>query len=189
MKKLDWQGVKDAWFLKNLEPHRTEFYTLKMLADKFGIPYGTVRNKAAEEGWKQELEERVVSRSKNVLAVAEREHTYSEYETRMRQASIARLLLEKVMCKLDSVLPSELSIRECIDILKVALVEERKALGLPDRYVQEVPQSVGPDSYETVEDNARRLEKLRLVGDRLASILEGVPEDEGVEGAGDGGKG
>jgi len=118
----------------NLNPQNEKPYTLRKVADAWGLQYGTVRNHASNDGWNEELQTAAAKQSAEVVKIAQDHFIYDEVEIRRRQANIAKFAMAKAVERLRNLTLNELSPREAIELLRLGLVEERKALGMPEKY-------------------------------------------------------
>ena len=175
---MDWGSMKNEWMAKNMTPHGPP-YTLKDLANQYGAAYGTVKNRAAREGWRSDLTEALGERdelaSKEVLSRA----VWDVAEVRWRQARIARVAMQKAMEVLKDVTPENTTKSEAIRLLELGMEQERRALGIPTvtKIQHEHPTD---DTYESVEDRMERVRRFRDLATRFEQFVEGRDRRENV---------
>lgn len=131
---VNWIAVKQDYLTTNLNPQNEKPYSLAQLASTWDLNYGTVRNRASTEGWNEELNDQANKQSKEVIELAQKQYIYDEVDIRRRQADIAKFATAKAIERLRNLKVDELTPREAIELLRLGLVEERKALGMPDKY-------------------------------------------------------
>lgn len=132
-KQIDWHLVKTDYFIENLHQDKENPFTLKDLSVRWKIAYKTIRNRASEEGWNDELRNKIAEQQVQILKKVQQEEIETEADVRQRQAQVARYLMDKALLRLVSVAPEELTKREAIELAKFALGEERKALGITEK--------------------------------------------------------
>lgn len=131
---LDWEDIREEFIEQNLIERDTRF-TLKQVAAYYGVNYGTLRNRASNEKWADELEQRRASQQRLITEkLREARGVFNEIELRVRQARFAQSMQQKAMLKLTALQPKDFTVKDAIDMMRLALVEERKAVGLPDKY-------------------------------------------------------
>lgn len=132
-----WLQIRDDYIDENLDPEREAPFTLKDVAARWKLNYGTLRNHASAGGWNDRLHEIVEQRNQKTQEIVQNSISYEEAEVRTRQARIARLAQDKATIALESIKPEDLSNREVIDLLRFSLEAERRALGMPDVHILE----------------------------------------------------
>lgn len=170
-KKYDWKLLQLSWMQRNLMRDLAKPYTYAELGEEFNIPHKTIRNRAAKEKWQDRLAAEREKIEQQILSTILASRVESEAEVRQRQAHIAKSLVDKALTKIKETKVENLSLRQAIEILKFAMPEERKALGLSDKYegpnIQEKP--VG--EYLTVEERKQRMQQADLLADKLFNYL------------------
>ncbi len=161
--KINWPAVKEDFIVSNLDPSRDELLTLKELAANHGVNYESVRRRAGKEGWNDEVKKRAEKLAEESIEVAQEQFSQSEAEIRERQIKIARLAQAKAVVRLQDLKPSELTVREAIELLKLGLPEERKAAGMPDKVDITVPVGAVLGTFLYVEVNERVLNLVKEV--------------------------
>jgi len=177
VKNIDWALVKTDYMTENLMADKDQPFTLKELSVRWKIAYKTIRNKASAEGWNDELRERIADQQMEILQRVKGVMVETEVEIRQRQAQVARYLSDKALRRLISIPMEELTNREAIDLMKFSLGEERKALGLADRY--EVSHSVEIDDSPTVADQIARH---KLGGALVGKLLTYLEQTDSIQG-------
>ena len=153
-KQIIWTTLKSDYFAENMRLDKQQPFTLKELSIRWKIAYKTIRNKASIEKWNDELQERIAEQQSSIIHQVQAVQIETETEIRERQATIARNMVNKAMEKLATVAPEDLTNREAIELAKLGLVEERKALGLADKY--EVSKAENSEGGATVEELLQR---------------------------------
>ena len=155
------ERAKRKFITENLDPRRETPYTLKMLSEDLGLSYGHLRNHSSKGKWTDELEterQRLQIETVHEIHAAER---VNEIEIRGRQANFARLAMNKAILRIQDLDPKDLTAREAIELLRLGLTEERKALGLIDTVTYAVPQgSVTEGKHEAVKKAMALLDQL-----------------------------
>ncbi len=160
--EFDWRTIKIDWLAKNLRVGQKPF-TLKQVATKWGVAYGTVKNKAYRDGWRNQLTQAKAERDKRSSVIVARYET----EVRWLQARLARVAIVKALKALNQM---DLTVSEAIRLLKLGLEQERRALGIPKlRPPEHHPPT--DDEYESVEDMMARVRKYRDLADRFLKFV------------------
>ncbi len=160
--EFDWRTIKIDWLAKNLRVGQKPF-TLKQVATKWGVAYGTVKNKAYRDGWRNQLTQAKAERDKRSSVIVARYVT----EVRWLQARLARVAIVKAMKALKQ---KDLTVSEAIRLVKLGLEQERRALGIPKlRPPEHHPPT--DDEYESVEDKMLRVRKFRDLADRFLKFV------------------
>lgn len=171
-KIIDWAAVKADYLAENLMLEKQQPFSLKELSIRWKIAYKTIRNKASQEKWNDELQERITQQQLDIIQNVQNSQVESEVEIRQRQAQVTRYLMDKAMKKLISIPPDELTKREAIELIKFSLGEERKALGLADKH--EISSTVNSDTPSVAEIISQHELGEALTG-KLLSYLESDP--------------
>lgn len=153
-KVIDWVAVKADYFSENLVPGEEGQFTLKALSVRWKIAYKTVRNRASTEKWTEELRQKIAEQRVSILQRVQDGMAETEAVVRQRQAQVARFLLDKALTRLMSIPPEQLTKREAIELARIGLTEERKALGLADR--QEVTRIMEINAPSSVAEQIAR---------------------------------
>ena len=132
-KQIDWHLVKTDYFVENLHQDKGKPFTLKDLSVRWKIAYKTVRNRASEDGWNDELRDKIAEQQIKILQKVQQQEIETEADVRQRQAQVARYLVDKALLRLVTVAPEDLTKREAIELAKFALGEERKALSITEK--------------------------------------------------------
>ena len=177
-----WPAVRDHYFQKNLDPNRRRRYTLEETARYFDLSPGVVRNRASKEGWNDELRRLLrdvdVAARQQIRKEAIRTHT----DVRRDQAKVSRALyavagrcLMRISQRMDEdpdyFLPPAMIVR----LAHLGLVQERKALGVPDLAPpDEKPDKPDYSGWEHPDVNRarheRNCENARIVRELLEEI-------------------
>lgn len=163
---IDWKQLCLEYINANLEPSvgvESARLTLKVLAEKHGVKYGTLRNRASEEDWNGQL---ALMRAANREAV--KDHLVnltlqSEIEIRTRQVNYGRLAQDIAMERLLQIDPQTLTAKETLEMLRLGTELERKAAGIDEEYTAP-PQTSLRDNQtrEAVRQTLSALEMFRI---------------------------
>lgn len=111
---------------------RTDFITGDLaypeLARKHGISDSSVRHKAADEKWRElraQWREQAARRTAESIGLL-------EVEFRAKQYRRALLMVTKGLQRIAQIDPSDLSVKEALDLVKAGHVIALQVLGLPD---------------------------------------------------------
>jgi hypothetical protein len=169
-KKYNWELLYLCWLKKNLEGDLAKPYTYQDLGKEHKISHKTIRNHAAKEKWQGKLAQEQARIEQEIITTIQSSQITSEAKVRQRQAFDSRKLLDKAMAKLNAVKPEELTVKQAIELAKLGLTEERKALGLPDRYeVRNMNQAIS--GAISVEDRIKRHDRLDSLANSLFEYL------------------
>ena len=173
MKKIiNWKAVFIHWLTENLRRDLKSPYAYKELGKKFNIAHKTIRTHASKGKWQQKLNDKLKEQNQQIIAKVQEQEIISEAEIRQRQASLSRKLIKKAMAKLDSIAPKDLTIKQAIDLVKLGLTEERKSLGMADKY--EVTNLNKPSGdYISVEARIKRFKEIDTLTAKLIEYVGG----------------
>lgn len=169
--KANYHYIELDWIKENLLCDPAKPFTYEDLGKKHGLSSKTIRNKASRDGWSKKLAEAKKTIQQRIIIDLQKSEVNSESSVRERQANIARKALDIAFAKIDKLSPEELTVRQAIEILKFALPEERKALGIPDKQEVTTKTGNGDDSYTSVEERKLNIQKADQLADRLLSYL------------------
>lgn len=179
-----WADIFDTWSMSHVEEKPL---TLREVADRFKVPYQTVLNYSHLNDWQERVKVRVKNHTEflsqkikenSAAAIAGVQATMitSEIEVRTKHALQAKMLQKKAVTRLSSIPIDELTPRDALYMLKIGMEEERKALGLPDVFVQaNVDHHNHPEYRPLVQqfDNHRNVQALGL------QLLKALKERQG----------
>ena len=83
----------------------------------------------------------------------QRSRIFNELEVRVRQATYGNLVQGKAVMRLNTIDPAKLTIREAIDLMRMGVEMERKALAMPDHFIY--AEGLGTEDEEFTSDKAR----------------------------------
>lgn len=172
MPKIDWVPIKTDFITENLNRDRQSPFSLKELAYKWHLSYKTVRNHAHKEKWGEELRQRVFDLNRRSLDVVQEQRSIDEAEVRTRQADAAKEMLDLALAKLRTLRPQDLSKKEAIELLRIGLTEERRALGLADRYELKA-QVNSQDRFSPVEEMIKGHQQIEILALRILTSIGG----------------
>lgn len=171
-----WRQIRDDYIDTNLEPERDTPFTLKALSEKWGVKYGTMRNRAGNESWNAKLDELREERTDLARTVTNNYVAYEEAEVRGRQARIARVALAKAAEKLDKLKPGEMTVREAIELARMGFEQERKALGMSDK-VDVSLQNLERPALEPVDVVSLVKKFMTVLDESQGKVIEGEVVD------------
>ncbi|MGW8177557.1 MAG: hypothetical protein ACWGQW_02010 [bacterium] len=156
----NWPALKETYISRNLHPKHGEMYTLRDLAKEFGLDYFNVRNRSHLDKWGPALKQAIADRDvrvrelineyrAKVLIGAQEGSLEEEIEVRKRQSAIARVMYEVGFLRITSIDPMAFTPKEAIELVRLGLQEERRSLGVPDKY--EVYASDTPSDFMSVQ--------------------------------------
>jgi hypothetical protein len=160
-----WEQVRLEYLHVNLKAGAkdgTPPVSLKVLAQRYGLIYGTLRNKAAEEDWTGQLALMRAAAKEVTTASVVHLTLQTEIEIRTRQVHYGRVAQDIAMERLLQLDPSTLTPKETIELLKLGTDLERKAAGMEDEYTAP-PQTSLKDTQtrEAVRQTLLALETFR----------------------------
>lgn len=171
MKKvINWAAVYLHWLTENLRIDRKSPYLYKDLAKKFDIAEKTIRTHASKGKWQNKLNEKLLEQKQEIISKVQKQEVYSEAEIRRNQAEISQKMIDKAIIKLESILPQELTVKQAVELVKIGMVEQRKALGLPDKY-EVTNLNKNPEEFLSVEARIKRFEKTDELATQLLNYI------------------
>jgi len=172
-----WPQLKEDWIVTNLDPERKETYTLQQLALKWSVRYKTLAAISAKEHWYEQLAERKTEIAEQSIRNVQSLESFNETEVRIRQASIAREAYDLGLKKLRMLTPEMVTPRLMVELLRLGLDNERKALGLPDSFTF-VPGAASAEDgqYKSVLEHINDQAKLKAMSAKLLRFAERVKE-------------
>jgi hypothetical protein len=137
--------LRETYIHRNLTALNGKRYSVHALAADFGLDRDSVTQISRREKWGEALAEakkrqddrlrdKLTDIRADILAKSQTTTLNQEVTVRMRQASIARTAQVKAAARIKAIDPEELSVREAVELLRLGMEQERRALGLPDRY-------------------------------------------------------
>ena len=169
-KIIDWEIAFQHWLSENLKRDRKIPYIYKDAAKRFGVAEKTVRMHASKDNWQQKLNEKLREQNQELISKIQEQELNTEAEIRHRQADLSRKLVDMAMTKLKSICPHELTVKQAIDLARLGLVEERKALGLPDKYEVTNRNQLSGD-FISVEARIQSFERIDALSNRLLEYM------------------
>ncbi len=175
---IKWREVKKKFLEENLKSDRGGPYSLKMLARDLKINYGTIRNKAGDDNWQEELTTLAAKRDSQATEELMKNVAFDELEVRTRQANFSRFIVSRAMARLQTLKPETLSVKDCIELLRIGLRGEREALGLPSIFEFHPPPLDADGYYEKPIERIKKHDELRRIAGRLLIELQGTVVDD-----------
>jgi len=167
-----WNLVKEDYLARNLTVRNGPAASLRDVALAWKLPYKTVRNHAAAERWRDELRARTLEQATELASQIKAQNLADETALRLRHAETARQAIHKGLERLNSLNAQDLSPREAIELLRLGLSEERKALGYGERSDLGTPAASADPAIDQQQARHRRMEVLG------AALLRFVEEQE-----------
>ena len=168
-KVIPWEKLKADYLSENLK-QKEKTFTLKELATRWNIPYKTIRNRSSLDGWNDQLNQKLQEQHVAVVSQISEEAVLDELEIRTRQQAITRVVLDKALRRLEMVSPEDLTKREAIELLRLGLIEERKAAGLADRY--EMATGIIGSSFTGVDERLKNHRRIEMLAMRVLDVIE-----------------
>jgi len=184
-KSQDWSILKKEFIHLNLD---ADPISLKEFSEKKGLAHGTVRNKAAEDSWLQDLEERLDLKHTKEIAEYKKAHERAmlrlksmavneEVSVRNRHANAGRTLQVRSMLRFQAITDDEakkIKIPEALQMMRLGAELERAALGLADKLEPGNPLT---NPHEAIDEATRTSLNTEDVDAALADVLEALLND------------
>lgn len=172
---IDWERLRTEFLEVNLaaQAKNKPAVSLRALAEKYKLNYGTVRNVASDQDWRVDLHRMAEDQRLRVDLTA----VESEVEIRIRQAQYARVAQSKAIQRLQKVDPEDLTPRDAMELLKLGMEQERKALGMEGTYTPPAPVDI--KSGQTREAVRLAMESIANLKRRLTVGESHVVPDPG----------
>lgn len=194
--KHQWVDLKEKFIARHLSG---DYITPEAFALEHKLNPRTVEYHALTDNWLRDAQARlgqqhaaVAVHSSKVLSAVRKTVEFDEAEIRGRHGNAMRGLINLALKKLIKIKdnPDELTVRDMIDIMKFAPLEERRAFGLPDTVV-EVSHKVTSQALEEFERHIQQRGKAAIALAELTRIVEGEAkeikeEDDGTDERGKG---
>jgi hypothetical protein len=138
--RKNWLVIRDEWV--SLKANGSSI-SLREFGKQRGINYNHIRIKSSEDKWaaavanrtkdiEQRVNDQLIQRSADAITAVRQALASDEFEVRERQATIARGMQKKAISRLDTIPVDQLTAKEAIDMLRIGMEQERRALGIPD---------------------------------------------------------
>lgn len=163
--KKSWEQVRLEYLNTNLEAQvkkgDIQTVSLKFLAAKYDLKYGSLRNIAAEQDWTGQLALMIREQRDAVKDRIVHINMQSEVEVRTRQVHYGRLAQDIAVESLLAMDPTTLTAKEAIELLRVGTELERKAAGMEDEYIPPKTDLRDTQTREAVRQTMTALEIFR----------------------------
>lgn len=181
----EWAALKRKYIDFNLDQ---EPMTLRQFADKEGLSFGTVRNRAAQDNWLSELEDRLDFKHTKELSSLKKAHERAmmrlrsmavneEVSVRSRHAAHGRVLQQKGFEYFQSLDAENLKPSEAVQIMRLGIDMEKNALGLPDRLEPGNPITNPQPEIDTAARKSLKTDDVdQILSDVLESLWKGSDE-------------
>lgn len=174
---IDWQAIKMDYLLKSIRINKS--FSMKKLADEWNIPHGSLRNRASMERWSVQLKDKLDEQRGDVVSQVQTLSGYKEVEVRMRQTDLSRIMMEKAGQRIKRIKPDELTIKEAIEMARLGMEQERKALGMPDKFeVSSIDKPETAGEFASVEERISKHSRMVQLANKLGSLLEEEDAEE-----------
>lgn len=191
LSKLQWFDLKEKFIARHVAG---DYVSFPQFAKDHNLNLRTLEYHATRESWMKEVEKRLGEQhqaislhSQNVVQAIRKSVSFDEVEVRTRHSNafkgLIRLALKKLVKIKDD--PDQLSVRDMIDILKFAPLEERRALGLPETVQVEVSHKVASAALEQFEKTLQERNKVAAAMAEMTRMIEGEVISKTVENAPD----
>jgi len=149
--------------------------SLKDLAQKHNISYGTLKNKSAREGWNKELKISKREIDKKVTTELKERKIVTELEVREKNYEAADLCLDKGVEKLLKLKGEEFTAEIVIKLIQLGIKGRSDSIGISNRF--EVSGKLVMDSGEDnfvkdFQDHQKNKNLLKKLNDYLAGQNE-----------------
>ena len=118
---------------------------------------------------------RTIEQNQRVMATVQDQEVVTEAERRIRQAQFALKCWLMAEAKLNQIKVEDLTIKQAIELAKLGLSEERKALGFADKYEVTNVQEMPTEEYITVEERKLRIKQTGNLASQLLEYLNSHP--------------
>jgi hypothetical protein len=140
--KADWLLMREEWMESHIQKKPLNF---RELAERHGMSWAVVRNKASKDKWIEQLEkrlaafdievaERMKAAASAVTEKLQQEFIGNELEIRKRHAHVARGIQTKAVNRIATIPVDDMKLSDAIALLKLGMDEERRAMGMPADY-------------------------------------------------------
>jgi hypothetical protein len=144
--KINWQSIKNEWV--SLKANGSAI-SLREFSKRHGTRYEYMRIMSSKNKWAAAVEDRIkdiekrvsdqlIERSADAITSVRQALASDESEVRERHAKMSKEMQRKAISRLREIPPEQLTAREAIDLLRISMEQERRALGIPDEQRLEV---------------------------------------------------
>ncbi len=175
---VDWDQIKREYFAAHLSLGASDEGSLKGMAKKYNISYGSLKNRSSKEGWKNEL---ILSKNKihkKVSSELIENKVLTELEVRRKNYDAADLCLDKGVENLLRLTDDEFTPETVIKLIQLGMKGRSDSTGISNKFEISGKLAVSSEEDSFLEDsqdhqkNKNLLKKLKEYLDR--------PNEEGV---------
>ncbi len=176
--KAFWKQVKAEFLAKNLDPDRTEDWSLKDISLHYGVPYDTVAEHSSKEKWFPTLrscQERIEAEAEEQMI---KRLAITEADIRIRQQQVSAHVITKAMAGIEGLDPSKMSAKDLTNLLRLGLTQEREAVGLAQRIdFNDLSQPLHKD-HESPLAKMEEAARKNALADKLLKVLDEDAQEE-----------
>jgi len=179
-KIVDWDQIKREYFAAHLSLEAGDEGSLKNLAKKFNISYGSLKNKSSKEGWRSELALSKNKIHKKVSSELIENKVLTELEVRKKNYEAADLCLDKGVEKLLRLADDEFTPEIIIKLIQLGMKGRSDSTGILNKIEVSGKLTVSPEEDNFIKDfqshrkNKNLLQKLNkyLGGDNEEGVVD-----------------
>ncbi len=180
-KIVDWDQIKREYFAAHLSLGATDEGSLKGLAKKYNISYGSLKNRSSKEGWKNEL---ILSKNKihkKLSSELIENKVLTELEVRRKNYDAADLCLDKGVEKLLRLADGEFTPEIIIKLIQLGMKGRSDSTGILNKIEVSGKLIVSPEEDNFLKDFQSHRKNKNLL-QKLTKYLGGSNEEneEGV---------
>ena len=175
---VDWDQIKREYFAAHLSLGASDEGSLKGLAKKYNISYGSLKNRSSREGWKSELAHSKIKIHQKISHEMVENKVLTELEVRRKNYDAADLCLDKGVEKLLRLADDEFTPETVIKLIQLGMKGRSDSTGISNKFEISGKLAVSSEEDSFLEDsqdhqkNKNLLKKLKEYLDR--------PNEEGV---------
>lgn len=184
VRKAKWAALKEEFIEMTITGRGVHWPTL---AEKYGFPVETCRNKASVNKWYADIEERrkmreevlehkLTERTTMALDQLNQDFATNEAAIRKRHATMARGLQGRAITRLKEIPLSDFTARDALAMLKLGIDEERFAMGMSELYKK--PDDAPADNgFQPIVEQIGGHQKVQRIGLMLLEALKSTTLD------------
>lgn len=149
---IDWDKIKRDYFYSQLNMGSCNGCSLKSLAVKYSISYGSLKNRSSKEGWNKEL---ALSKKKIHIKVSKEiveKKVITEREVREKNYEAADLCLDKGVKNILNLADGDVSAEIAIKLIQLGMKGRLDSTGISSKFEVSGKLTVGPEEESFVKD-------------------------------------
>lgn len=131
---INWELIKRDFILGRTNAENGKSLTLKQLAQKHNIPYGTLKNKASQEKWTALVNKQSKELNLMVTQKVQKEQVMTEVEIRTRNFEAGTVCLDRGLDRLSKLDEDDITPELALKMVQAGIKSRHEAAGLPDRF-------------------------------------------------------